>query len=61
MIEAYDDPSDQRSYSLNDTNSNDESPEEETRLSPETSKDAVPYIGIPVQQMMRLMELEKSV
>lgn len=45
MIEAYDDPSDQRSYSLDDTSSNDESPEEETRLSLETSNDAVPYIG----------------
>ncbi|KAF8408571.1 hypothetical protein HHK36_004634 [Tetracentron sinense] len=44
MIEAYDDPSDQRSLSLDDTSSTEESPDD-TRLSLETSNDAIPYIG----------------
>ncbi|XP_010276293.1 PREDICTED: protein FAR1-RELATED SEQUENCE 11 [Nelumbo nucifera] len=44
MIEAYNDPSDQRSLSLDDTSSTEESPEN-TRLSLETSNDAIPYIG----------------
>ncbi|KAJ0969399.1 hypothetical protein J5N97_022276 [Dioscorea zingiberensis] len=44
MLDAYDDPSDQRSLSLDDTSSVEESPED-TRLSLETSNDVVPYIG----------------
>ncbi|XP_068652129.1 protein FAR1-RELATED SEQUENCE 11-like [Aristolochia californica] len=44
MLEAYEDPSDQRSLSLDDTSSAEESPED-TRLSLETSNDAIPYIG----------------
>uniref|UniRef100_A0A2N9IJI9 Protein FAR1-RELATED SEQUENCE n=1 Tax=Fagus sylvatica TaxID=28930 RepID=A0A2N9IJI9_FAGSY len=41
---VYDDPSDQRSLSLDDTSSTEESPDE-TRLSLETTNDAIPYIG----------------
>ncbi|KAK9140847.1 hypothetical protein Scep_010528 [Stephania cephalantha] len=44
MLEVYDDPSDQRSLSLDDTSSADESPGT-IKLSLETSNDAVPYIG----------------
>ncbi|KAL1358365.1 hypothetical protein HN51_003652 [Arachis hypogaea] len=44
MLVAYDDPSDQRSLSLDDTSSTEESPGE-TRLSLETANDAIPYIG----------------
>ncbi|KAG9456880.1 hypothetical protein H6P81_001388 [Aristolochia fimbriata] len=44
MLEVYEDPSDQRSLSLDDTSSAEESPED-TRLSLETSNDAIPYIG----------------
>lgn len=43
MMAVYDDPSDQRSLSLEDTSSTEESPDG-TRLSLETSND-VPYIG----------------
>ncbi|KAK6945532.1 FAR1 DNA binding domain [Dillenia turbinata] len=43
MIEDYDDPSDQRSLSLDDTSSTDESPDK-TRLSLEMLNDAIPYI-----------------
>uniref|UniRef100_A0A5B7BGJ9 Protein FAR1-RELATED SEQUENCE n=1 Tax=Davidia involucrata TaxID=16924 RepID=A0A5B7BGJ9_DAVIN len=44
MMMVYDDPSDQRSLSLDDTSSTEESPDE-TRLSLETTNDAIPYIG----------------
>lgn len=44
MMAVYDDHSDQRSLSLDDTSSADESPNE-TRLSLEHTNDAVPYIG----------------
>ncbi|KAI8027852.1 Protein FAR1-RELATED SEQUENCE 11 [Camellia lanceoleosa] len=44
MMVMYDDPSDQRSLSLDDTSSTEESPDE-TRLSLETTNDVVPYIG----------------
>lgn len=44
MLDAYDDHSDQRSLSLDDTSSIEESPED-TRLSLETSNDVIPYIG----------------
>ncbi|XP_077224389.1 FAR1-related sequence 11 isoform X2 [Tasmannia lanceolata] len=44
MLEGYDDPSDQRSLSLDDTSSTEESPGD-SRLSLETSNDAIPYIG----------------
>ncbi|KAH7575980.1 hypothetical protein JRO89_XS02G0268100 [Xanthoceras sorbifolium] len=44
MMVVYDDPSDQRSLSLDDTSSTEESPDQ-TRLSLETSNDVVPYIG----------------
>ncbi|XP_062177116.1 protein FAR1-RELATED SEQUENCE 11-like [Alnus glutinosa] len=44
MLVVYDDPSDQRSLSLDDTSSTEESPDE-TRLSLETTNDAIPYIG----------------
>lgn len=44
MMVLYDDPSDQRSLSLDDTSSTEESPDE-TRLSLETTSDSVPYIG----------------
>ncbi|KAK6915868.1 Zinc finger, SWIM-type [Dillenia turbinata] len=44
MIEVYDDPSDQRSLSLDDTSSTDESPDK-TRLSLEIMNDAIPYMG----------------
>lgn len=44
MLVVYDDPSDQRSLSLDDTSSTEESPDE-TRLSLETTTDAIPYIG----------------
>ncbi|XP_022861662.1 protein FAR1-RELATED SEQUENCE 11 [Olea europaea var. sylvestris] len=44
MMLVYDDPSDQRSLSLEDTSSAEESPDE-TRLSLETTNDAIPYIG----------------
>ncbi|KAI4296155.1 hypothetical protein L6164_036137 [Bauhinia variegata] len=44
VLVVYDDPSDQRSLSLDDTSSREESPDE-TRLSLETSHDAIPYIG----------------
>ncbi|PSS02922.1 Protein FAR1-RELATED SEQUENCE like [Actinidia chinensis var. chinensis] len=44
MMVLYDDPSDQRSLSLDDTSSTEESPDE-TRLSLETANDAVPYLG----------------
>ncbi|MED6124394.1 Protein FAR1-RELATED SEQUENCE 11 [Stylosanthes scabra] len=44
MLVAYDDPSEQRSLSLDDTSSTEESPGE-TRLSLETNNDAIPYIG----------------
>ncbi|KAF9690306.1 hypothetical protein SADUNF_Sadunf01G0181800 [Salix dunnii] len=44
MLVVYDDPSDQRSLSLDDTSSTEESPDE-TRLSLETPNDAIPYIG----------------
>ncbi|XP_024980159.1 protein FAR1-RELATED SEQUENCE 11 isoform X2 [Cynara cardunculus var. scolymus] len=91
LLVVYDDHSDQRSLSLDETSSTEESPDE-TKLSLETTNDAVPYIGqrfathdaayefysefakrcgfsirrhrtegISVQQMMRLMELEKCV
>lgn len=44
ILMVYDDPSDQRSMSLDDTSSTEESPDE-VRLSLETTNDAVPYIG----------------
>ncbi|KAK9138276.1 hypothetical protein Sjap_008870 [Stephania japonica] len=44
VLEVYDDPSDQRSLSLDDTSSADESLGT-IKLSLETSSDAVPYIG----------------
>ncbi|KAK4339860.1 hypothetical protein RND71_041322 [Anisodus tanguticus] len=44
MMVLYGDPSDQRSLSLDDTSSTEESPDQ-TRLSLETTNDAVPYIG----------------
>ncbi|XP_057978245.1 protein FAR1-RELATED SEQUENCE 11 isoform X1 [Malania oleifera] len=44
MMVVYDDPSDQRSLSVEDTSSAEESPDE-TRLSLETTNDAIPYIG----------------
>ncbi|KAK1275587.1 Protein FAR1-RELATED SEQUENCE 11 [Acorus gramineus] len=44
MLDVYDDPSDQRSLSLDETSSTEES-REDTRLSLETSNDAIPYIG----------------
>lgn len=44
MMGLYGDPSDQRSLSLDDTSSTEESPDQ-TRLSLETTNDAVPYIG----------------
>lgn len=44
MISVYDDTSDQRSLSLDDTSSAEESPDE-TRLSLETANDVIPYIG----------------
>lgn len=44
MLEVYDDPSDRRSFSQEETSSAEESPED-TRLSLESSSDAVPYIG----------------
>lgn len=44
MMVMYDDPSDQRSLSLDDTSSTEESPDE-TRLSLETTNDVIPYIG----------------
>ncbi|CAN4110759.1 unnamed protein product [Withania somnifera] len=44
MMGIYGDPSDQRSLSLDDTSSTEESPDQ-TRLSLETTNDAVPYIG----------------
>ncbi|KAK1322993.1 Protein FAR1-RELATED SEQUENCE 11 [Acorus calamus] len=44
MLDVYDDPSDQRSLSLDEASSTEES-REDTRLSLETSNDAIPYIG----------------
>ncbi|KAK6139529.1 hypothetical protein DH2020_026729 [Rehmannia glutinosa] len=44
MMLVYDDPSDQRSISLDDTSSTEESPDE-TRLSLEMTNDVIPYIG----------------
>ena len=44
MMVVYDDHSDQRSFSFEDTSSTEESPDK-TRLSIETSNDVVPYIG----------------
>ncbi|XP_071931316.1 protein FAR1-RELATED SEQUENCE 11-like isoform X2 [Coffea arabica] len=44
MMVVYDDHSDQRSLSFEDTSSTEESPDK-TRLSIETSNDVVPYIG----------------
>ncbi|KAM7250132.1 hypothetical protein ACFE04_022015 [Oxalis oulophora] len=44
LLVVYDDPSDQRSLSFDDTSSTEESPDE-TRLSLETANDMVPYIG----------------
>ncbi|KAL0384647.1 UNVERIFIED_CONTAM: protein FAR1-RELATED SEQUENCE 11 [Sesamum radiatum] len=44
MMLVYDDPSDQRSISMDDTSSAEESPDG-TRLSLETTNDAIPYIG----------------
>ncbi|RWV92242.1 hypothetical protein BHE74_00022608 [Ensete ventricosum] len=44
MLNVYDDPSEQRSLSLDDTSSTGESLED-TRLSLETSNDVIPYIG----------------
>lgn len=44
LLVVYDDPSDQRSLSLDDTSSTEESPDE-TRLSLETTNDAIPYMG----------------
>ncbi|KAJ0513929.1 putative Zinc finger, SWIM-type, MULE transposase domain, FHY3/FAR1 family [Helianthus annuus] len=102
LLVVYDDHSDQRSMSLDETSSTEESPDE-TKVSLETTDDAIPYIGqrfathdhayefysefakrcgfsirrhrtedknrilmfaktgISVQQMMRLLELEKCV
>ncbi|KAD6795468.1 hypothetical protein E3N88_06364 [Mikania micrantha] len=95
LLVVYDDHSDQRSISLDETSSTEESPDE-TKLSLETANDAIPYIGQrfathdhayefysefakrcgfsirrhrtegkdgvgKVQQMMRLLELEKCV
>ncbi|PHT63667.1 Protein FAR1-RELATED SEQUENCE 11 [Capsicum annuum] len=45
MMEIYGDTSDQRSLSLDDTSSTEESPDQ-TRLSLETTNEAVPYIGL---------------
>ncbi|KAM3762713.1 hypothetical protein ACB098_01G367700 [Castanea mollissima] len=44
LLVVYDDPSDQRSSSLDNTSSTEESPDE-TRLSLETTNDAVPSMG----------------
>ncbi|MQL76277.1 hypothetical protein Taro_008662 [Colocasia esculenta] len=44
ILGVYDDPSEQRSLSLDDASSTEESPED-TKLSLETSNDTVPYIG----------------
>lgn len=44
ILDVYDDPSDQRSLSPEETSSNEEFPED-TRLSLETSNDGIPYIG----------------
>ncbi|KVH93514.1 FAR1 DNA binding domain-containing protein [Cynara cardunculus var. scolymus] len=44
LLVVYDDHSDQRSLSLDETSSTEESPDE-TKLSLETTNDAVPYIG----------------
>lgn len=44
MMVVYDDPSDQRSLSLDDTSSAEESPDE-VRLTLETTNDSIPYIG----------------
>uniref|UniRef100_A0A1D1Y0M5 Protein FAR1-RELATED SEQUENCE n=1 Tax=Anthurium amnicola TaxID=1678845 RepID=A0A1D1Y0M5_9ARAE len=44
ILEAYDDPSEQRSLSVDDTSSTEESPED-MKLSLETSNDMFPYIG----------------
>ncbi|KAL1564873.1 Protein FAR1-RELATED SEQUENCE 11 [Salvia divinorum] len=44
MMLVYEDPSDQRSISLDDASSSEESPDE-TKLSLETANDAIPYIG----------------
>lgn len=44
MLNVYDDFSEQRSFSPDEISSNEESPED-TRLSLETSNDAIPYIG----------------
>lgn len=44
MMLVYDDPSDHRSLSFDGTSSAEESPDE-TRLSLETTNDAIPYIG----------------
>lgn len=44
MLVVCDDPSDQRSFSLDDTSSSEESLDE-TRLSLETTNDVIPYIG----------------
>ncbi|KAF6147844.1 hypothetical protein GIB67_014424 [Kingdonia uniflora] len=44
IMEVYDDPSDQRSLSLGDTSSTEESPED-TRLTLESPDDDIPYIG----------------
>ncbi|KAL3515757.1 hypothetical protein ACH5RR_022659 [Cinchona calisaya] len=44
MMVVYDDPSDQRSLSFDDTSSTEESPNE-TRLSLEITNDVVPYMG----------------
>ncbi|PHU10252.1 Protein FAR1-RELATED SEQUENCE 11 [Capsicum chinense] len=45
MMEIYGDTSDQRSLSLDDTSSTEESPDQ-TRLSLETTNETVPYIGL---------------
>ncbi|XP_023539593.1 protein FAR1-RELATED SEQUENCE 11-like [Cucurbita pepo subsp. pepo] len=44
LLVVYDDPSDQQSLSLDETGSTEESPDE-TRLSLDSSNDAIPYIG----------------
>nr|GLL46845.1 protein FAR1-RELATED SEQUENCE 11 isoform X2 [Ipomoea trifida] len=44
MMLVYGDPSDQRSFSLDDTSSTEESPEQ-TRLSLETTNESIPYMG----------------
>ncbi|KAL8527637.1 hypothetical protein ACS0TY_005477 [Phlomoides rotata] len=44
MLLVYEDPSDHRSISLDDTSSTEESPDE-TRLALEIANDAIPYIG----------------